>query len=286
MVSGSSSQRVRPRWGAVQNERFSGSHSRQFAPGWASSQKNPEKIVKEVGETGAKRRFSEGRNRHFAVLGADGPGSQAAKLPAFTSVDSGCLQPPAARRTGDRAPFFTHWGANRHGCDRRDLTIALILLRGLGSPRGPCELFLTFQRVGRLAAMRAPARRRVARETRAVCSSDAARWRIGRKKGHRPMRRSVAELPGDPSPQKETDVIAVYRWVLAVCPMVLKLSRQSTVTSLGFLSIVFFLRAKATDTRSISLLDPIKDNLGFGDVKSCGPENSGFFCGFCRLGGL
>jgi hypothetical protein len=48
----------------------------------------------------------------------------------------------------------------------------------------------------------APARRRVAREVRAVCSSDAARWRIGRKEGQRPMGRSVAELPPGPAPGK------------------------------------------------------------------------------------
>src|SRR5271168_2148932 len=77
---------------------FGESHSRQFAPGSASSRKNPEKIGQVGAENGAKWRFSEGPKRHFAVLGAGGPGSQAAKLPAFTSVDSGCLQPPADRQ--------------------------------------------------------------------------------------------------------------------------------------------------------------------------------------------
>ena len=100
------------------------------------------------------------------------------------------------------------------------------------------------------------------------------------------MGRSVAQWPGDPRPEKETEVIAVYRWVLAVCPLVFKLGRQSTVTRLGFLSLVLLPRAKATETRSISLLDPIKDNLRFGDVSSCGPENSCDFCGFYRIAGL
>jgi hypothetical protein len=54
------------------------------------------------------------------------------------------------------------------------------------------------------------------REIRAVCSSDAARWRIGRIRVIGPWGRSVAELPGDPRPEKETEVTAIYRWVLAV----------------------------------------------------------------------
>ena len=36
----------------------------------------------------------------------------------------------------------------------------------------------------------------------------------------------MAELPGDPRPEKETEVIAVDLWVLPVCPLVLKLDRQ------------------------------------------------------------
>ena len=100
------------------------------------------------------------------------------------------------------------------------------------------------------------------------------------------MGRSVAQLPGDPRPEKVTEVIAVDRCVLAVCPLVFKLGRQATVTSLGFLSIVFVLSAEETDTRSISALDPLKDTLRFGDVSSCGPENAGDPCGLRRIAGL
>jgi hypothetical protein len=91
--------------------------------------------------------------------------------------------------------------------------------------------------------------------------------------GHRPMGRSVAELPGDPRPEKETAVIAVYRWVLAVCPMVLKLGRQSSVTSLGFFSIVLILGVDATDRRSFSLHAPSKYTLRFWAMSSSEPEN-------------
>jgi hypothetical protein len=58
------------------------------------------------------------------------------------------------------------------------------LVRGVGSQqtRGGRHL-CTHNRVGRLAPMRVPERSRVAREIRAVCSSDAARWRSGRHKG-------------------------------------------------------------------------------------------------------
>ena len=78
----------------------------------------------------------------------------------------------------------------------------------------------------------------------------------------------------------------MYRCVLAVSPLVLKLGRQAPVTSLGFLSLVWLPIAKTTEIRSISRLDPIKDNLRFGEVSACGPENSGDFCGFCRRAGL
>jgi hypothetical protein len=96
----------------------------------------------------------------------------------------------------------------------------------------------------------APILRRVAMgESRAVCSSGAARWRIGREKKRRvtgPLGRSVAESesPGDPRPEEETEVIVVYRWVLAVCPMVVKLGRQLAVARLGFLSMACFRQGK------------------------------------------
>ncbi len=59
--------RVCLRLGLVQNQRFSGPHGCQLAPSWASSQKNPEKTVKNVLKNGAKWRFFGGPERHFAV---------------------------------------------------------------------------------------------------------------------------------------------------------------------------------------------------------------------------
>jgi hypothetical protein len=81
------------------------------------------------------------------------------------------------------------------------------------------------------------------------------------------MGRPVAELPGEKRPEKETEVIEVDRWVLAVYPLLLRLGRQRAVTSLGFLSIVLFPRAKATDRWSISHLDPMKDNTRFATCR-------------------
>jgi hypothetical protein len=102
---------------------------------------------------------------------------------------------------------------------------------------------------------------------------------------------SLAELPGDPTRARkkrtETELVALRRWGLAVvCRMVVKLGRQRAVTSLGFLSIVVFLRAKESETRSISLLDPTKDTLRFGDVSAFRSENPGDFCRFWRIAGL
>jgi hypothetical protein len=52
------------------------------------------------------RFFSKGLNRHFAVLAADGPGSEAARPPGFTCVDSACPRPRATRQIGILATFF------------------------------------------------------------------------------------------------------------------------------------------------------------------------------------
>ncbi len=82
--------------GVVQNQRFSGPHRHQFAPSWASSQKNPEKTIKNVLKNGAKWRFFGGLERHFAVPAADGTRSQPASVTDFTSVASGCIEPAAA----------------------------------------------------------------------------------------------------------------------------------------------------------------------------------------------
>ena len=66
--------------------------------------------------------------------------------------------------------------------------------------------------------------------------------------------RSLAESPEGKRPEKESEVIVVYRWVLAVGPMVLKLGRRSEFSCLGFLSRVLLPRPKATNTRTISFV--------------------------------
>ena len=80
----------------------------------------------------------------------------------------------------------------------------------------------------------------------------------------------VAEWPGDPCPEQVSEVLAVYRWVLAVGPMVLMLGRQPTVTSLGLFGIVLLPGVDATDRQTISLHDPIKYNLRFWEMSSTG----------------
>jgi hypothetical protein len=95
--------RLGTRPGAVQ--RVSESNPRQFALSGKSSEKNPEKIGKKGAETGEEWRFFQGLKRHFAGLGAGGPGPQANKLPDSTSNDSGRLKPPVARRIGNKRHF-------------------------------------------------------------------------------------------------------------------------------------------------------------------------------------
>ena len=80
----------------------------------------------------------------------------------------------------------------------------------------------------------------------------------------------MADLPGTPRPEPVSEVLAVYRWVLAVGPTVLKLGRQPTVTSLGLSGIVLRPRVDATDGQSISLDDPIKYNLRFWEMSPRG----------------
>jgi hypothetical protein len=69
------------------------------------------KPAKKPGENGqscvGNCRFSEGLNRLFSVLAADGPGSQTARRPDFTCVGSACAQPPATRQIGNLPTFFT-----------------------------------------------------------------------------------------------------------------------------------------------------------------------------------
>jgi hypothetical protein len=68
--------------------------------------------------------------------------------------------------------------------------------------------------------------------------------------------------------RKKTGVIAVDRWFLAVCPLMLKLGRQSPVTRLVSRASPNFSRARATDIRSISTLDRMKYVPRFADVSS------------------
>jgi len=81
-------------------------------------------------------------------------------------------------------------------------------------------------------------------------------------------------------------VIAVYRWVPAVGPTVLKFGRQPTVSALGLPGIVLHSRVDATDGRSISLDDPIKYSLRFWEMSSTGQQNSADFREFRRISGL
>ena len=91
-------------------------------------------------------------------------------------------------------------------------------------------------------------------EIRAVCSSDTARRRVGRKTGHRPVGRPVAELRGDPRPEKETEVIAAQFIAGFRLPGV---KPRLSISSSGFHPSSFIL------IRSISLLDALKDTPRF-----------------------
>jgi hypothetical protein len=97
----------------------------------------------------------------------------------------------------------------------------------------------------RTKTKRAPVLRRVAvveagRSARQVPHDGASG--INRVAG--PSDRSVAESPGDPRPEKETELIVAYCRVLAVRPVVLKVGRQRRAARLGFLIIAFFLQGE------------------------------------------
>jgi hypothetical protein len=85
---------------------FSGLNSRQFARFWARPPKNPVKTARKVLENGAKWRFFEGLERHFAAPEADVARSRPASLPDLTSRGVWLRAQPPARRIGGRAPFF------------------------------------------------------------------------------------------------------------------------------------------------------------------------------------
>jgi hypothetical protein len=106
-------------------------------------------------------------------------------------------------------------------------------------------------------------------EKRALCSSGAARWRIGREKRRviGPLGRLVAESPGDPRPGIETGVTAVYRWVLPGCLSYVVKARLCIDGDMsGLLQHRLGFQAKATNIRSIPLLVPMKYTLGLGEV--------------------
>ena len=92
-----------------------------------------------------------------------------------------------------------------------------VAARTAGSIRLPAGTSRHFKRTGspprRSGPMRTLAAHRVAKEIRAVCSSDAARWRRGRKKGSSAQGRMVAPPPGDPRPEKVSEVLSVGRIV-------------------------------------------------------------------------
>ena len=100
--------------GVVENQRFSGAHSRQFAPLTGKLGEKPGENRQKSGGKWRKMALFRGSKRHFGVLGADGARSQTASLPDLTSVESGCIEPPPTRPIGNGAPFFTDWGTDRH----------------------------------------------------------------------------------------------------------------------------------------------------------------------------
>jgi hypothetical protein len=93
------------------------------------------------------------------------------------------------------------------------------------------------------------------------------------------MGRLVAKLPGKKRPEKQTEVIAVDRWVLAVCPLVLEIGRQRAVTSLGCLSIGLLLMAKVSDSRSIFLIALINHSLCLGTCQLFHQKTQAIFAG-------
>jgi hypothetical protein len=115
------------------NRSLSGLHSRQFAPCWASTPKNPANITKKVLENGADWRFSEGQSAIFAVLGADSLDRNLSVRQKLTSAKSGCVEPPRARW----GAIFQRMGKDGHVKVCRDLTIAPLLKHAEASPRAP-----------------------------------------------------------------------------------------------------------------------------------------------------
>jgi hypothetical protein len=83
---------------------------RQLAPSLASSPKKPGENHQRRGEKWRKMALLRGSMRHFAALGADGPGSQAAKLRELTSTSSRRFQPPAARQGAIFGFWFSVFG--------------------------------------------------------------------------------------------------------------------------------------------------------------------------------
>ena len=117
-------------------------------------------------------------------------------------------------------------------------------------------------------------------EIRAVCSSDAARWRRGRKKGSSAQGRMAAPLPGDPRPGKVSKVLSVGVSLASVCSSHGVRARSSTngfqpYTKLS--GIVLLPTVDAANERSISLDDPLNYNLRFGEMSSTRQKNQPIF---------
>jgi len=96
-----------PRSGLVQNQRFGGQIWAHLRPRGQVRRKNPENIIKEGAKSGGKWRFFEGQSAISPCCRPTRPGSEAVKLPELKSEKSDLFVPPAARQTGNRAPFFS-----------------------------------------------------------------------------------------------------------------------------------------------------------------------------------
>ena len=115
-------------------------------------------------------------------------------------------------------------------------------------------------------------------EIRAVCSSDAARWRRGRKKGSSAQGRMAAPLPGDPRPGKVSKVLSVGVSLASVCSSHgVRLARQPTASSPTLSGIVLLPTVDAANERSISLDDALNYDLRFGEMSSTRQKNQPIF---------
>jgi hypothetical protein len=117
--------------------------------------------------------------------------------------------------------------------------------------------------------MRAASGRRVAKdENRAVCSSGAARWRIGRKKGHWPIGLTDAGIAWGPAPGRRNRGDCGLSLVSGCLSHGVKALSSIDSDMPGLLHHRLASQARATNIRSISLLDSMEYTLRLGDVLS------------------